>query len=237
VFTINTSSVSLGASGSNTHVLFNDSKNFGFDANFYYDKTTGTLYANNVNVQSITGLDLTFDDIDGTLEASRISGLSFNYEDLEGIPVASAPTSIVVAEIAAPIESNSLYPTFFTETASVEGSSSTPYTAPGIVFDSFTGTLSVTVLTQTSDASMKYDVNRINNATDKLTKLNGVDYRWKNNSTMGSGVIAQELQTILPHLVHSDSNGQLSVNYNGLSGYIIETLKEINERLKRLENQ
>jgi hypothetical protein len=54
------------------------------------------------------------------------------------------------------------------------------------------------------------------------------------DGSAGSGVIAQELQKVAPELVQ-DSDEYLSVAYGNLVGYLIETVKELNERVKTLE--
>ena len=51
----------------------------------------------------------------------------------------------------------------------------------------------------------------------------------------GSGVVAQELEQVLPHLVHTDDDGMKSVAMNGLIAYLIEELKDCRQRLAVLE--
>jgi hypothetical protein len=47
------------------------------------------------------------------------------------------------------------------------------------------------------------------------------------------GVIAQELETVLPELVNGSENK--TVNYSGLIGVLIEAIKELKERVEILE--
>lgn len=56
-----------------------------------------------------------------------------------------------------------------------------------------------------------------------------MEFEWKNGTGKSSGVIAQELETVLPHLVAVDSSPEKmrSVNYAGLSAYFIEAIKEL----------
>jgi len=52
----------------------------------------------------------------------------------------------------------------------------------------------------------------------------------------GSGVIAQELEKVAPELVNND-NEYKGVAYGNLTGYLIEAIKELEARIKELENK
>jgi hypothetical protein len=95
-------------------------------------------------------------------------------------------------------------------------------------------------LTQTSDRRQKRDITPLSNALDKVLKINGMNYYWKDTTTHDSrlqaGVIAQEVQAVMPELVNTDHKGMLSVNYQGITPYLIEsikTLKKENDDLKQ----
>jgi len=98
------------------------------------------------------------------------------------------------------------------------------------------GTLTAANFNSLSDASKKSNVTEINNATDTVTQITGVEFNWKDTGEKSAGVIAQDLEKVLPHLVVSN-DGLLTVNYSGLIGYLIQTIKELNQRLSDLENK
>ncbi len=53
---------------------------------------------------------------------------------------------------------------------------------------------------------------------------------------MQTGLIAQEIEKLMPELVNTDSEGIMSVNYSGLIPYLIEAIKELkkeNETIKK----
>ena len=50
------------------------------------------------------------------------------------------------------------------------------------------------------------------------------------------GVIAQEIENVLPHAVNINSRGYKTVNYNSLIPLLIEAVKELSARVKELEN-
>ena len=68
-----------------------------------------------------------------------------------------------------------------------------------------------------------------------IDSLKGREWEWKESGEKGSGVVAQELEQVLPHLVHEDDDGMKSVSYMGLCAYLIEELKDCRERLAVLE--
>jgi hypothetical protein len=69
-----------------------------------------------------------------------------------------------------------------------------------------------------------------------LNQLRGVKFTWKENDEKSVGVIAQEVEAILPELVKGEE-GDKSVNYSGLVGVLIEAVKELSARVEELENK
>ena len=76
-----------------------------------------------------------------------------------------------------------------------------------------------------SDIRLKTNVNTIGSALDKINKMRGVEWNWIKNENRTTGVIAQEIMKIDRDLVTNTDNS-LGVNYNALSGYFIEAIKE-----------
>ena len=93
------------------------------------------------------------------------------------------------------------------------------------------------IFNTTSDISQKSNIVDIANAVDTVTKLRGAEFELTRYGTKSSGVIAQELEKILPHLVSTDINGLKSVNYAGLAGYFIEAIKELGAQVKTLRDK
>lgn len=89
-----------------------------------------------------------------------------------------------------------------------------------------------------SDFTLKREITPLHSSLQKLCKIGGYNYYWKDstqNKGLQTGVIAQELQKILPELVIEDKDKKLSVNYIGLIPHLIEAIKELkneNEDLK-----
>lgn len=91
-------------------------------------------------------------------------------------------------------------------------------------------------ITAFSDRSLKRDIQTIEHAVDLVQKMRGVSYEMINTGKLGIGVIAQEMQEVIPQVV-LDNNGILSVAYGNLVGVLIEAIKEMAVRIDRLEGK
>ena len=104
-----------------------------------------------------------------------------------------------------------------------------------LTYNPSTGTLTVVDINSTSDIKLKENIKTVENSLNTLTQLRGVSFDWKETGKGSYGVIAQELEEILPDLV---KNGEVkSVNYNGLIGVLIEAVKELSEEVKELKKK
>ena len=104
-----------------------------------------------------------------------------------------------------------------------------------LYYNPSTGTLSATNFNSLSDQTLKTNVTPIVNATSIVRALNGVEFDWTDTGDKSSGVIAQQLEAVLPHLVTTNEDGIKSVNYQGITAYLIEAFKEFDQRLQNLE--
>lgn len=100
-----------------------------------------------------------------------------------------------------------------------------------------TGTLNATVFNSLSDITVKENINPVTGATDIISKLIGVEFDWKDNGRKSAGVVAQDIESIIPHLVDTNENGMKSVNYSGIIAYLIQSIKELNDRIKKYEDK
>jgi hypothetical protein len=98
-----------------------------------------------------------------------------------------------------------------------------------------TGTVNATDFRATSDITKKKDLKPIQGAVTLLEKITGFAFKWKGDDKKDFGVIAQLVEQILPEIVTVDNNGIYSVNYNSFIAILIQAIKELNERIKRLE--
>ena len=102
----------------------------------------------------------------------------------------------------------------------------------------FVGSLTCVNVNSTSDINLKKDIEVITDATDLIKQLNGVKFTWKKNDEKSVGVIAQEVENVLPELIsEKQDTGEKSVNYSGLIAVLIESVKELSARVEKLENR
>ena len=107
------------------------------------------------------------------------------------------------------------------------------------------GTITHSGLVGPSDIRLKKDVQQLDGALDKVLQLRGVSFYWKNKEEMAVakgkdvnnmsygfdsekqiGVIAQEIEEVLPELVVTDKDGFKAVKYENLTPLLIEAIKD-----------
>ena len=125
--------------------------------------------------------------------------------------------------------SSLFYPTF---TANSTGSvAEINVSSSKLTFNPSTGTLSSTIFNSLSDASLKENVTKIDDALSVINSISGVSFTWKDNGNKSYGVIAQEVEKTIPELV-SDINNVKTVNYDGIIAFLIEAIKQLNAKLE-----
>lgn len=188
---------------------------------------SGITNANLSGSAGITNANLANSTISGVSLGSSLASLSFSgfisatgsYNGFTAVSVSVAATTANTA--------NSI----------VARDSSGDFTAGSINCSNLTATFAVTAadINSTSDLHLKTNVNTIENSLDIVNSLRGVSFDWKMNHKKSYGVIAQELEQILPDLVTTQQNK--SVNYNGLVGVLIEAVKELSAEVEELKKK
>jgi hypothetical protein len=84
-------------------------------------------------------------------------------------------------------------------------------------------------ITAYSDKRAKSDIQKIENALDKIDQLNG--YTFTMNDKRYTGVIAQEVLPVLPEAVTGSEETNYAVAYGNMMGLIIEAIKELKEKI------
>lgn len=91
-------------------------------------------------------------------------------------------------------------------------------------------------VTAYSDIRLKSDIEIIENALAKVKNIRGVTYTRTDliGSPRQTGVIAQEVQAVIPEAIVTDHDGILAVTYGGLVGILIEAIKELSAKVDQL---
>lgn len=101
------------------------------------------------------------------------------------------------------------------------------------------GTVTAATLTETSSIALKENINPITNALELIQQLAGVTYDRKDGSKKNeAGLVAEDVEKVLPNLIGYDENGKpVGIHYTKLTAYLIEAVKELTDKIKRLENK
>ena len=90
-----------------------------------------------------------------------------------------------------------------------------------------TGSMTALYYDHTSDRRLKADVHPVDNALNRILSIRGVEFRWKNTGQKDMGVIAQNVAIAFPEVVHTNSAGMKSVEYDSLVAPLIEAVREL----------
>jgi len=93
----------------------------------------------------------------------------------------------------------------------------------------------------TSDKRLKDNITPIENALNKISQVQGIEFDWipkegvHGNEGHDVGVIAQEIEKVLPEVVTTRDNGYKAVKYEKIIPLLVEAIKELQEEIKELK--
>lgn len=100
-----------------------------------------------------------------------------------------------------------------------------------------TGNITSPFFFSESDIILKEEISPIKDPLKKLLKLVGVDFIWKSSKQKAIGVIAQNVEKILPEIVGKSSSGFKTVQYDSLIPLLIEAIKEQQKQIDDLRKK
>lgn len=127
---------------------------------------------------------------------------------------------------------------YLTFSAATSGTASTVYvSSTKFTVNPSTGVLTTVSITESSSIALKENVAPIENALDSILKLVGVTYDRKDGSKKDeAGLIAEEVNKILPNIVTKDQHGNPdAIHYTKLTAYLIEAVKSLKLEINRLQ--
>jgi hypothetical protein len=86
-----------------------------------------------------------------------------------------------------------------------------------------------------SDRRLKKDIKVIEGALSKVLALEGVTFTRVDAERESTGLIAQQVQAVLPQAVHTNKDGMLSVSYGNVVGLLVEAIKELQAEVAALK--
>jgi hypothetical protein len=192
--------------------------------------STGSFAQLRLNVSSLSNSGSEVVTVDGTLGrlfsvTDEMSGSIFSANTIAGLPVIEAfsDNKVTLGPFSSPMEIDS----------SGNISASADIVAEGDVIAYYT-----------SDIRLKDNVEVIKGSLDKIEGIRGVEFDWNEESPGWArerghdiGVIAQEVQKVVPEIVVERKNGYLGVDYKRIIPLLIESVKELKQEVEDLKKK
>jgi hypothetical protein len=205
--------------------------------------SSGSFSAGNITATSISGNGVAVSAINasniasGTVPTARLaSGSPSNTTYLRGDQTWATVTSGIA--LTDDTSTNSTYYPLLTVNTS--GSiSAANVSSTKLTYNPSTGNLVATIHYASSDARYKDDVVVIPNALGKVTQIRGVTYVRNDiaDKSRHAGVIAQEVEAVLPEVVSTNNEGYKLVAYDNMVGLLIEAIKELKAEVDALKGK
>ena len=128
---------------------------------------------------------------------------------------------------------NSTYYPVFVDTTSGDPTQ-TSVSSTKLNFNPSTGNFSATQFTSLSDVTKKTNIRPVENALEITKQLEGVRFDWIDNNKPSIGLIAQQVEEVLPELVETSDDGIKSVSYGNIIGVLVEAIKEQQKLIDKL---
>lgn len=131
------------------------------------------------------------------------------------------------------------------KTVNSTDTTNTPTTRMTIASDgkvTIPNSLTVNTTNYTSDINLKLNVENIKDSLEKIELINGVTFEWddlKQSKQTGAdvGVIAQEIEHILPEAVSIDETGYKTVQYHKIIPLLVECIKDLKREISELKSK
>ena len=92
---------------------------------------------------------------------------------------------------------------------------------------SVTGNVTAAGYVTASDKRLKKSIKTVSSALNTVGALRGVTFTWKDTNIKAIGMIAQEVEEVLPDIVTTDDDGYRGVRYTEVIGVLVEAIKEL----------
>lgn len=200
--------------------------------------TGGTIYGNSLNIKNgdismitlsnngnITGTGLT---ISGNITGGTISGTELNVGtgNITGGTISGTELNVGTGNILG----GSIYGTELKVDAAIDARE---------LGDSLTRVINSMIASQASDEKLKNDITDTHLGLDIVRKIEVKQYKFKDPEKYGGGlrygVIAQEIQKILPNVVNQNNEGFLTIRTNDIFFIAINAIKELDMELQSLK--
>jgi hypothetical protein len=105
-----------------------------------------------------------------------------------------------------------------------------------LFFNPSTGTLNATIFNSLSDQTLKINTETLVDGLKTIIQLNPVSFNWKDTGQKAYGVIAQEIENIIPEIVVTTGTIK-SVSYDQIIPFLILAIKELKIEIEELKSR
>lgn len=185
--------------------------------------TTGTLLVNG-------GLGVT-----GNIYVANVFTSGGIYDANTKLPIAGGGGGGSINVVNDITTSATFYPMLSTITSNTL--STTYVSTTKLYFNPLTGTFSATSFNSLSDENYKENIETIIDGLNIVDKINPVSFNWKDNNKKSYGVIAQEIEKIIPEIVDTTENDIKTVSYDQIIPFLIQAVQQLKKEIEDLKSQ
>jgi len=204
---------------------------------------------NNSGFNNDAGYTTNTGDITGVTAGSGLTGggasgsVTLNVGAGTGIDVAADAVSVDVSDFMSNGSNNRVVTATGADAMNAEANMTFDGSTLAIT-GAITATGDITAF-HTSDKNLKQNIVNIDNSLEKVSKLNGVYYNWTKEALEKNkhledvkevGVIAQDVEEVLPEIVATREDGTKAVKYERLCAILIESVKELKKEIEELKS-
>jgi hypothetical protein len=88
-----------------------------------------------------------------------------------------------------------------------------------------------------SDSRLKKNISRLENSLNIVNQLRGISYQRIETEEKNIGLVAQEVEQVLPEVVTKDKDGYLGISYSNIVAVLIEAIKELDAKVEELKKK
>ena len=172
----------------------------------------------------------------GAMTSPKVSSTKLTYQPSTGNLSSTLFTGSASATATTLTTTNAtFYPTFVSSNTTTTNQAHQVATA--FNFNASTGTLTATIVTASSDERLKENVRPIKDALSTVLQLSGVLFNRIGQTDDEIGYIAQQVEKIIPQVIHTDADGMKSLAYGNLVALLGEAIREQQQQIEELKGR